>query len=235
MTSRWLWSPIILAALLVVYRPLLREPTFFFEDHALVREAGSKEPVAELFRIEPSLYFHRPLGRLIWRAVHGAFADEPLAYQATSLLLHWVNCLLLIGLSRRLAPRRPALAVAAGLVFALYPLQVETVAWKSCWYDLISTLFYLWTVVLFLDLRGSGSPLLVPLSMVTMQCCLWSKELAFTLPVLLLGLHCLLEGPRHGRATLALACHALLLVLDLGQRVALWGRIGGYPHLTDYF
>src|SRR3989440_3497630 len=86
---------------------------------------------------------------------------NPVGYHLTSLLLHAANAVVFFFVVRRLltralpspAERGHALAVSAGvaaLVFAIHPLRVESVAWVTERRDVLSGLFYLVAILLYL-------------------------------------------------------------------------------------
>ena len=67
---------------------------------------------------------------------------DPRVFHAASVLVHAVNALLVFGLLRLLL-RRAWPAAAGALLFALHPVQVETVAWASGLKDLLCGMFSL--------------------------------------------------------------------------------------------
>src|SRR5881628_2833292 len=87
--------------------------------------------------------------------------------------------------------RGHALAVSAGfaaLVFAIHPLRVESVAWVTERRDVLSGLFYLLAILVYLraceqGARGRGS---YWLSVAVFGCALLSKSMVVNLPVVLL-------------------------------------------------
>ena len=94
---------------------------------------------------------------------------NPLGYHLTSLLLHATNgvvfyflvvCILTLGLPSP-SERRHTLAVSAGfaaLVFATHPLRVESVAWVTERRDVLSGLFYLLAILVYLRVREPKTP-----------------------------------------------------------------------------
>jgi tetratricopeptide (TPR) repeat protein len=67
---------------------------------------------------------------------------DPHVFHAASILVHAVNALLVFGLLHRLVAN-PWGAAAGALLFALHPVQVETVAWASGMKDLLCGMFSL--------------------------------------------------------------------------------------------
>ena len=81
------------------------------------------------------------------------FGLKPVGHHLMSLLLHTLNTLLLFAVLRRMTGRRGASAMVAAL-FALHPLQVDSVAWISERKNLLSTCFgllCLWAYVRFTE------------------------------------------------------------------------------------
>jgi hypothetical protein len=87
---------------------------------------------------------------------------KPFGYHLTSLLLHATNAVVfylvalrILGVARSGPGERDKLGLAvsaafAALLFALHPLRVESVAWVTERRDVLSGLFYLLTVLVYL-------------------------------------------------------------------------------------
>ena len=85
---------------------------------------------------------------------------RPAGHHLTSLLLHTLNTVLLFALLRRMTGRRGPSAVVAAL-FALHPLQVDSVAWIAERKNLLSTFFLmltLWAYARYVEGRMKGEP-----------------------------------------------------------------------------
>src|SRR5437870_3095596 len=93
---------------------------------------------------------------------------NPFGYHLTNLLLHAANAVVFFFVARRIltlalpspSERGHALAVAAGfaaLVFAIHPLRVESVAWVTERRDVLSGLFYLSAILMYLRACERGA------------------------------------------------------------------------------
>src|SRR5207247_6888928 len=72
--------------------------------------------------------------------------------------------------------------------FAIHPLRVESVAWATERRDVLSGLFYLLTILMYLRAceRGAGGRRWYWLSVAVFGCALLSKSMVVNLPVVLL-------------------------------------------------
>ena len=117
---------------------------------------------------------------------HKLWGLRPAGYHAVNIFLHLLNCLLLWRLLLRL--RVPG-AVLIAAVFAVHPLHVESVAWIIERKDVLSALFYLGAVLVwvrFVEAPRAGSYLL---AVVLFTAGLLSKSVVVTLPLALLLWH----------------------------------------------
>lgn len=144
---------LLLGLLLLAYGPSLRGG-FLWDDDVYVTGNELLTAPDGLRRIwfstdSPSQYF--PLTYTLMRAERSAWGLNPLGYHLVSVVLHWINALLVALVLGRLAV--PGAWFAAAL-FAFHPVQVESVAWITEQKNLLSTLFYLaalWAWIRSLD------------------------------------------------------------------------------------
>ena len=117
---------------------------------------------------------------------HKLWGLAPLGYHLVNVLLHLVNVVLVWRLARRLS-LAGAWAIAA--LFAVHPLHVESVAWVIERKDLLSAMFYLGAVLVWL--RFAEAPALgrYCLALGLFTAGLLSKSIVVTLPAALMVLH----------------------------------------------
>ncbi|HJQ97035.1 MAG TPA: tetratricopeptide repeat protein [Candidatus Polarisedimenticolaceae bacterium] len=106
-------------------------------------------------------------------------------YHLTNLALHVLATLLLFAaLDRATKERFPSAAVAA--LFALHPLHVESVAWVSERKDVLSAVFWMLTMLLYVRYAEKRTPARYGLVAGSLALGLLAKPMLVTLPLVLL-------------------------------------------------
>ncbi len=123
---------------------------------------------------------------------HKMWGLEPAGYHVVNVLLHLLNTLLVWRLLLRLAV--PGAWIAAA-VFAVHPLHVESVAWIFERKDVLSGLFYLAAVLVWLRFLEKPRPWRYGLALLLFAAGLLSKSMVVTLPAALL----IVQWWRNGR------------------------------------
>ena len=158
---------------------------------------------------------------------HALWGMDPFGYHLTNILLHAANTALFYLLALRLlrlglteaSERAITLGAAvAALFFAVHPLRVESVAWITERRDVLSSLFYLLTVLAYLRACATDGPprrrwLLA--SIVAYGLGLLAKSLIMSLPfvLLVLDVYPLRRAHRHWRRVLLEKVPYLLLAV----------------------
>src|SRR5881275_1135236 len=131
----------------------------------------------------PSQYF--PLVYTTFRVEHTIWGLDPTGYHWVNLLLHIANALLVwLVLARLKIPG----AWLAGAIFALHPVQVESVAWITERKNVLMGFFFLLTLlawIAFVDERTKRPWLFYGLALILYLLALSAKTTACTLPVAL--------------------------------------------------
>jgi hypothetical protein len=113
------------------------------------------------------------------------FGLNPSWHHLTNLLFHAASVLLLFGIFKRMTGEVWLSAFVAA-VFALHPLNVESIAWASERKSVLSTFFWILTIAAYIryaEHPAIGRYLLVVL---TLSLALMSKPMVVTLPFVLL-------------------------------------------------
>ena len=141
-------------------------------------------------RIEQEAHYW-PLTYTTFWLEHKIWGLAPAGYHVVNVLLHLLNSLLVWRLLLRLAV--PGAWVAAA-VFAVHPLHVESVAWIIERKDVLSGLFYLAAVLVWLRFLEQPRPWRYGLALLLFAAGLLSKSIVVTLPAALLILQWWKEG-----------------------------------------
>ncbi|MDD5657662.1 MAG: hypothetical protein PHF00_10470 [Elusimicrobia bacterium] len=162
------------AAVLAAFAPILGNGFVNWDDYGLIVRNEAFRGVAPrtLAWMFSSLYYttYQPLGWLLYDLVYLVQGARPFGFHLLSLLIHLGNAALVYRTVLRLlesgadpgpGPRLSALLGA--LLWALHPLQVESVAWATELPDLLGTSFFLASFLAYL--RADGRPRRLALSL----------------------------------------------------------------------
>ena len=138
--------------------------------------------------------FYRPLF-LVWlRLNNEIFNHEPTGWHLTTILLHLAVTGLTFHLARQLLRQRTA-AVIAALIFGIHPIHIEAVGWISGVPEPLSGVFFLGSLLCYLQARLSSSGRTWrAASLLLFGAALLSKETAAVLPLVILAFELTLGG-----------------------------------------
>jgi tetratricopeptide (TPR) repeat protein len=181
--SSFTW-PAIFAAALLAYWPALRG-TLVWDDPAHIT-APALQSLHGLWRIWFSLgatQQYYPLLHSAFWIEHRLWGDAVLGYHLVNLAQHALAACLVVLIVRRL--ELPG-AWLAGLVFALHPVCVESVAWISEQKSTLSAVFYLSSVFIYLGFDRSRRRSSYGWAFALFALALLTKTVTATLPAALL-------------------------------------------------
>ncbi|MEP7015722.1 MAG: tetratricopeptide repeat protein [Verrucomicrobiota bacterium] len=216
---------LIIAITMAAYFPALNAG-FIWDDDRYVTNNPLLTAPDGLRRIwfsldSPSQYF--PLTYTSFRVERALFGLRPFGYHLTNLLLHIANALLLWRLLARL--KVPGAWLAAG-VFAVHPVQVESVAWITERKNLLMGFFFLLTLLAWVAFLGQQTRhrwRSYTLALVFYGLALFSKATACTLPAALV-LIVWLQKKSIDRLRLIQISPFVLMGLLMGWLVTWWER-----------
>ena len=175
----------IILATLAAYWPVLHAG-FIWDDNAYVTNNPLLTAPDGLRRIWFSFYNQSQYFPLVYttlRFEYSLWGLHPLGYHVVNVLLHAANALLVWLALRRLALPGAWLAAA---IFALHPVQVESVAWISELKNTESTFFYLLALLAWMKFATANSWRFYTLTFLLYALALFSKSTACTLPGVML-------------------------------------------------
>jgi protein O-mannosyl-transferase len=158
------------------------DDTGLIRDNPNVHELSLKTVRNVFTTYDPELYI--PLTFLSYQIDHIIGGLHPFVYHLTNLVLHIVNALLVTWFLY-LVLQREWLALFLGAIFLLHPLNTEAVAWASARKDVLSTCFFLGSLLCWMYARDSGRTRLLVLSVILFTLGALSKVMVITLPVVL--------------------------------------------------
>ena len=141
-----IFALVLAAVTILVYRPAWNGG-FLWDDDAYVTNNELLTAPDGLRRIwfsldSPSQYF--PLVYTTFRVEHALWGLNPTGYHWINLILHVANALLVWAV---LAQLKIPGAWLAGAIFALHPVQVESVAWITERKNVLMGFFFLLTLL----------------------------------------------------------------------------------------
>jgi len=223
-----LQAALVVALVFAAYYPALRSGFIWDDDSILTQNLLIKAPDG-LHRFwlttEPQDYWPVTMSSFWfeWRL----WGMNPAGYHAVNIGLHAIEACLLWAVLRRL--RVPG-AYLAALLFAVHPVNVESVAWIAERKNMLAMLFFLLSIACFLRTRwfseASGAPAgssagggWYGLSVAAFALAMLSKGSVAILPVVILGIILWHRGPRRGDGVRALP---FFLVAGVLAAVDIW-------------
>jgi tetratricopeptide (TPR) repeat protein len=223
---------VVAAATALVYSNSF-DATFHFDDYRSIVQDPSLRDLGAFWPPAGS----RWLGRLSFALNHRLGGLDPFGYHLANVLVHLANGLLVTWLAAitlrtpalRRAEMDPALRrflpLAAGLLFAVHPLQTQAVTYVVQRFTSLATFFYLLALVLHAQARLAleeerplrlRAAVLYLLSVMAAAAAMETKQIAFTLPLVAAGYELLLFGASRRLLLLApLGATALLVPLGM--------------------
>ncbi len=143
-------------------------------------------------------HYYRPLVTLTFFLDVQSWGLHPLGFHLTNVLAHVAVTLAVLAVARRALDAEPAAAICA-LVFALHPLHTESVSFVSGRTDVLATLFFLLALLAYDRGRARGGWGPIAWALVAYLLALLAKEVAITLPVVLILWDRLVRGDLRDR------------------------------------
>jgi len=126
-----------------------------------------------------------PVTWLAYAAIHATFGLQPWAYHVASLVLHMASAVILYLFLRSSTGEYLKSAFVASL-FALHPINVESVAWVAELNNVLSGLFFMLTLGLYAWYARRPGPVRYLVTIATFGLGLLAKPVLMTLPFILL-------------------------------------------------
>jgi Flp pilus assembly protein TadD len=176
--------PALVLVVLVAYYPAWRGGQLWDDDaHITSVELQSADGLRRIwFELGATQQYYPVVHSSFW-ILHKLWGDTTLGYHIVNIVLHALSAFLVVVILRRLAV--PG-AVLAGVLFALHPVHVESVAWMTELKNTLSGVFYLTAALVYLEFDRGGRRVWYALAFVLFCLALLSKSVTATLPAVLL-------------------------------------------------
>jgi len=185
-----LLGALLIAATCAAYIPAIRAGYIWDDDEYVLNSPTLHEPggLGRIWTEPDTIKQYYPLTRTTFWLEYRTWGLNPAGYHAVNILLHGLNALLLWMILRRL--RVPG-AYFATLLFALHPVNVESVAWITERKNVLSGLFYLLALLSYLRYAGinydkPGHMRDYLITLIMFVCALLSKTVTATFPAVVL-------------------------------------------------
>jgi hypothetical protein len=212
-----------------LYVPILKIP-FVSDDYVWVRDVTIfdhfNDFFKETFALKDTDFRYRPLMPTMVRLCYEVTGTSPFCMHLVSLILHFLNILLIWKVSYLITRNRWSAGFAA-LFFTIYFAHVENIAWISDLGNLLAGFLMLITMILFLYFASYRNYMFWGLSLVTFALAMISKESALALGPILVSWGVIMywrASDTYARKPLLIGCVSYSVLL--GVYVFLINRTG---------
>lgn len=169
--------------------------------------------------------YYRPLFTLSLAVDYFFWGEQPLGYHLTNILLHFFAASALYFLALKLLKHSSAALFAAAL-FAVHPVHAEAVAWVSGRNEMLSAIFMFGSFYYYITYRQTKKTANILFSLALFFLALLSKEMAITLPIIILAYEFCFETGRTRTKLLFPAIFTLSVIPYIAIRMAVVKDIG---------
>lgn len=185
----WVLLAILLLAVLI-YSNSLKNGFIYFDDPELVMDNYfirqiSWENIVHYFTT-PVQFTYLPIGLISYAIDYQIGQLDPFIYHLNSLIIHLCNIALVYWVFILLT-RKSNIAIFVAFIFAIHPVNVDTVAWVATRNNLLTTFFYLAALVCYsYYLKKNFQIRYLTLSCIAFALSVLSKSSSVVLPLVLL-------------------------------------------------
>jgi len=147
MDKKYFYLFLIICFCLIIYLPSLWNGFIWDDDTNLYKSQWIQDGGLRVIWLSDKMYQYYPVSFTSFWLEHKLWGLKPFGYHFVNLLLHILNAILVFWAVKKLYPR---LALAVALLFAVHPIQVETVAWITERKNLLSLFFFLSAILAYL-------------------------------------------------------------------------------------
>ena len=215
--SLWLYASLIFS--LLIYAKILANGFVNFDDDTGILanplyQNFSISNIIEIFK-NANLGMYAPISGVIYNLLFSIGNGNPMIFHAASLVLHLVNIYLVFKVLKIIFPQNSLLYGLVTLIFAVHPIQTESVAWAAAMSTPLYALFYLLAIQAYLKFKTNNNPVSYWVSILFFMVAVLSKSAAVTLPFVLILLD-YLKDEKVGMKSLVNKIPFLIIALFFG-------------------
>jgi protein O-mannosyl-transferase len=181
-----MWGLLLLAATLLAYQPCWTGQPVWDDDINLTRpELRSSSGLVRIWTQLGATQQYYPLAYSVFWLEHHLWGTSTLGYHLFNILLHVLSALLIVKILRRLDIPGEAAWLAAG-IFALHPVNVESVAWITELKNTLSGAFFCGAALVYLQFDNKREARYYSVALLLFLLGLLTKSAIVTLPAALL-------------------------------------------------
>jgi protein O-mannosyl-transferase len=181
----WVFAVALLLVTLAAYQPAWNGKPVWDDDRHITRaELRSLGGLARIWTNPETTAQYYPLTHTVFWLEYHLWGNSPPGYHVVNMLLHFFSALLLVCILRRLSVPG-AWFVAA--IFALHPVQVESVAWITELKNILSGVFFFSSALMYLLFDQERKKKFYGIAFSLFILGLMSKSVIATLPMSLLA------------------------------------------------
>lgn len=176
-----------------IYANSLNNPFIWDDDYLIVRnsQVTGDSSISEIFFSDIMIgsgrrqsSFYRPLQILSFRIDYSLWGDNPFGFHLTSTIIHIVNTILIYFFITTVFKNRK-LSLFCSFLFLIHPVQTEAVTYLASRSENVMLLFYMVSLLLYYMYRHTHQLRFLWLSLLGFICSLLSKEMAVSLPLII--------------------------------------------------
>ncbi len=147
----------------------------------------SLDNIIQIFKTT-NLGMYAPISGLLYTILYTMGKGDPLIFHAASLLLHLANIILVYKILKLIFPENPTIFGLCTLLFAIHPIQSESIAWVASMSTPLYALFYFSAILTYLNFAATQEQKQYWLTLLFFILALLSKSAAVTLPLILIAI-----------------------------------------------
>lgn len=185
--------------------------------------------------------YYRPVVSASYNIDYALWGLKPFGFHLTNVLIHLINVLLfykllLMMFSASKSKFKDYAILTGALLFALHPVHTEAVAWVSGRTDSLSCTFFFASFIYYFRYSTNKSTKNLALTLLFYFIALLSKEMAITLPVVIILYDLVVNRLSFSEAfKQRLKIYSALIILSVLYFVLRWAVLKDVPQRESYF